>query len=106
MGVHESQSLLWERMVALSPAFAEYLLPKLRAQFPDQIPGSTSGSDLYGALNVVKAPSLIRVESDELSYSMHVILRCATNPNANLKQPKTTQNNPKALKPIMKTLEP
>lgn len=32
MGVHESQSLLWERMVALSPAFAAYLLPKLKAR--------------------------------------------------------------------------
>jgi carboxypeptidase Taq len=75
MGVHESQSLLWERCVALSRPFAEYLLPKLRATFPGQIPDDKTPEDLYRALNVVSTRSLIRVESDELSYPLHVILR-------------------------------
>lgn len=41
MGVHESQSLLWERMVALSPAFSRYLLPKVQAAFPSFGEGKT-----------------------------------------------------------------
>jgi carboxypeptidase Taq len=75
MGVHESQSLFWERMVALSPAFAAYLLPLLKENFPDAIPASTTPQDLYAAMNVVKDPSMIRVESDELTYVLHIILR-------------------------------
>ena len=75
MGVHESQSLLWERCVALSRPFAAYLLPKLRAYFPDQVPEDKTAEDLYRALNVVNTRSLIRVEADELSYPLHVILR-------------------------------
>jgi len=41
MGVHESQSLIWERMVALSPAFAEYLLPRIQERFPEFGQGKT-----------------------------------------------------------------
>jgi carboxypeptidase Taq len=74
MAIHESQSLLWERMVALSEPFAEYLLPKLQEKFGDAI-GSRSSQDLYRALNVVKMNNLIRVESDEVTYPMHIILR-------------------------------
>ena len=70
MGVHESQSLLWERMVALSEPFQHYLLPKLRDFFPGQIAASVTPEMLYGAVNVVKNPSLIRVESDELTYTV------------------------------------
>ena len=65
MAIHESQSLLWERMVALSMPFAEYLLPKLSEKFPDQI-GNRTAEDLYRALNVVKMSNLIRVEADEV----------------------------------------
>ena len=75
MGVHESQSLLWERMVALGLPFQSYLLPKLRAFFPEQVPADATPERLYGAVNLVKFPSLIRVESDEVTYSLHVILR-------------------------------
>jgi carboxypeptidase Taq len=74
MAIHESQSLLWERMVALSMPFAEYLLPKLQEKFGDQV-GSRTAHDLYRALNVVKMENLIRVESDEVTYPMHIILR-------------------------------
>jgi carboxypeptidase Taq len=42
MGVHESQSLLWERMVALSPEYCRYLLPKIQAEFPEYGKGKSS----------------------------------------------------------------
>lgn len=75
MAIHESQSLLWERMVALSKPFAAYLLPKLHTSFPGAFPESKTPEDLYRALNVVKKESFIRVESDEVTYPMHIILR-------------------------------
>jgi len=75
MAVHESQSLLWERMVGLSEPFAEYLFPKLRATFPDAFPSDKNSADLYAAMNVIKSPSLIRVEADEVTYPLHIILR-------------------------------
>ncbi len=74
MAIHESQSLLWERMVALSEPFCEYLLPKLHAAFPT-FPNDKTARDLYEAINVIKDPSLVRVESDEVTYPMHIILR-------------------------------
>ena len=74
MAIHESQSLLWERMVALSMPFAEYLQPKLREKFPDAV-GDRSAEDLYRAMNVVKMNNLIRVEADEVTYPMHIICR-------------------------------
>lgn len=75
MAIHESQSLLWERMVGLSLPFAKYLLPKLHETFPGSFPDDKTPEDLYAALNVVRDPSFIRVESDELTYIFHVILR-------------------------------
>jgi Zn-dependent M32 family carboxypeptidase len=74
MAIHESQSLLWERMVGLSRPFAAYLLPKLQAQFPDAFAGRAP-EELYAAMNAVKEVSMIRVEADEVTYPMHVILR-------------------------------
>ena len=74
MGVHESQSLLWERMVALGRPFQHYLLPKIREFFPTFSDKATPES-LYQAQNVLRDPSLIRVEADELTYSLHVVLR-------------------------------
>jgi carboxypeptidase Taq len=74
MGVHESQSLLWERMVGLSRPFAAYLLPLMREYFP-QLPKEQTPEDLYAALNIIKEPSMIRVESDEVTYPLHIILR-------------------------------
>lgn len=73
MGIHESQSLLWERMVALSPQFSEFLLPKLAASFGSHFDGVTP-EQLHASFNLVKRPSLIRVEADELTYPLHVIL--------------------------------
>ena len=74
MGVHESQSLLWERMVALSQPFAHYLLPKLQQHFPD-LAQKLSPELLYAAVNVIREPSMIRVEADEVTYPLHIIMR-------------------------------
>jgi carboxypeptidase Taq len=76
MGVHESQSLLWERMVALSKPFQSYLLPKIQETFPEvtSLQGKTP-EQMYGAMNIMRDPSTIRVEADEVTYSLHVILR-------------------------------
>ncbi len=74
MGVHESQSLLWERCVALSRPFAAFLLPRLREAFP-QLPAGRTADELYAALNRVATRSAIRVEADELNYPLHVVLR-------------------------------
>ncbi len=74
LGVHESQSLLWERMVALSQPFAHYLLPKLQQHFPE-LAEKLTPETLYGAINVIREPSMIRVEADEVTYPLHIILR-------------------------------
>ncbi len=72
-GVHESQSRLWENRVGRSLEFWQYFLPIARAFFPSQFEGVTP-EDVYRAANVSR-PSLIRVEADELTYNLHVMLR-------------------------------
>ena len=72
MGTHESQSLLWERMVLQSKAFWEYATPLFHEAFPHT--KEASPEDFYRAINRVQ-PGLIRVEADELSYPFHVFLR-------------------------------
>ena len=73
MGAHESQSLFWERHVGMSPQFCSWAQPKLANALSDD--GSFHSADeIYGAINAV-APSEIRVEADELTYPLHVILR-------------------------------
>ncbi len=73
LGVHESQSRLWENLVGRSRAFSEYLLPQLRQNFPDVF-GSLDVETYYRAINKV-TPSLIRVEADEVTYNLHILLR-------------------------------
>ncbi len=73
MGIHESQSLFWERMIAQSPGFCNRYLPLISETFPE-IFKSVSNEQLYEAVNVSE-PSFIRVEADEVTYPMHVILR-------------------------------
>ncbi len=73
MGIHESQSLFWERMIAQSPAFCKRYLPLISETFPENFK-SVSNEQLYEAVNVSE-PSYIRVEADEVTYPMHVILR-------------------------------
>jgi len=72
MGTHESQSLLWERMVLQSKAFWAYATPLFHEAFPHT--KEASPEDFYRAINRVQ-PGLIRVEADELSCPFHVFLR-------------------------------
>ncbi|NLA54417.1 MAG: carboxypeptidase M32, partial [Clostridiales bacterium] len=73
MGIHESQSRLYENMLGRSLPFAQNLLPVLNEVFPEVF-GGISSYQLYQALNEAR-PSLIRVEADELTYSMHIMIR-------------------------------
>lgn len=73
MAIHESQSLLWERMVGQNEAFSKKYFPLLQEHFA-QIPREKTAADFYQAYNSVE-PGFIRVESDELTYPLHVILR-------------------------------
>jgi carboxypeptidase Taq len=73
LGVHESQSRLWENLVGRSPAFWSYWLPRLRERLPLALRDIELDAFIR-AINVVR-PTLIRVEADEVTYSLHVILR-------------------------------
>ena len=73
LGVHESQSRLWENHVGRSRAFWEWCRPHL-AEYFGTATAAFSVDELFGAANVVR-PSLIRVEADEATYNLHVIVR-------------------------------
>jgi carboxypeptidase Taq len=73
MSIHESQSRFYENLIGRSHAFCEVLLPELKALFPEQMAG-VDVETLYRAANLAE-PSLIRTEADELTYSIHVMIR-------------------------------
>lgn len=73
MGIHESQSRFVENILGRSKAFCRYIFPKLQELFPGQMQGYT-WEDFYRAVNRVQ-PSLIRTEADEVTYSLHVMIR-------------------------------
>jgi len=73
LGVHESQSRLWENVVGRSHGFWEHYYPLFQAQFPGVL-DDVSLDTFYGAVNTSK-PSLIRVEADEVTYNLHILLR-------------------------------
>ncbi len=73
LGIHESQSRLWENMVGRSRAFWQYFFPEFAAIFPVNS-ADVSVEEVYAAVNEVK-PSLIRVEADEITYNLHILLR-------------------------------
>lgn len=73
LGIHESQSRLWENLVGRSWGFWQYWYPLLQEAFPGQF-DSLSLNTFLGGINRVDA-GLIRVEADEISYGLHVILR-------------------------------
>lgn len=73
LGVHESQSRLWENLVGRSRPFWEHYYPKLQQTFPGQL-GDIELERFYRAVNRVE-PSLIRVEADEVTYNLHIMLR-------------------------------
>jgi carboxypeptidase Taq len=73
LGIHESQSRLWENCVGRSRPFWRCFYPLLQQLFPEQL-GAVAPERFYAAINRVK-PSLIRVEADELTYNLHIMLR-------------------------------
>ena len=72
-GVHESQSRLWENIVGRSYPFWQHYYPQLQTAFADQL-SDVSLDQFYRAINRV-SPSLIRVDADEVTYNLHVMIR-------------------------------
>lgn len=72
-GVHESQSRFWENHVGRTQAFWELFAPTMNDYFADL---DASPQEYYEAVNQIYPNNLIRVEADELTYHMHIILRC------------------------------
>lgn len=73
MAWHESQSRMLENFVGRGRPFWSWATPKVQAAFPDAF-GAMSADDMYRAVNAM-GPSLIRIEADELTYNLHIILR-------------------------------
>jgi carboxypeptidase Taq len=73
LGIHESQSRMWENFVGRSRAFWEWGLPVTKQTFGDPM-SSFSLDEVYASVNTVE-PSLIRVEADEATYNLHIMLR-------------------------------
>lgn len=73
MGLHESQSRLWENVVGRSRPFWSYFLPKLKAHFPAQLATVTLEQFLASVTRVRR--SFIRVDADEVTYNLHIALR-------------------------------
>lgn len=73
LGIHESQSRLWENCVGRSRAFWRFFYPLLQQTFPHPLRG-VDPEQFYAAINCVN-PSFIRVEADELTYNLHIMLR-------------------------------
>lgn len=72
-GIHESQSRLWENMVGRSRGFWQRYFPELKKHFPGKL-DQVSPEEFYRGINVVE-PSLIRIEADELTYNLHIMIR-------------------------------
>jgi carboxypeptidase Taq len=73
LGLHESQSRMWENLVGRSRAYWKFAYPTLIEEFPEQFKGLDEEA-VYRAANKI-APSFIRVEADEASYTLHIIIR-------------------------------
>ena len=73
LGLHESQSRLWENVIGHSQPFCRWLAPQLKASFPSALAGLDADS-LYRGINSVE-PSLIRIFADETTYNLHIVLR-------------------------------
>jgi carboxypeptidase Taq len=73
LGIHESQSRLWENLVGRSRPFWRLFYPRAQQAFPEQLRGLELDHFLAG-INRVR-PSLIRIKADEVTYGMHIILR-------------------------------
>ena len=73
LGMHESQSRLWENVIGRSRPFCAWALPRLASVLPGGLDGTTV-DDLYRGVNTVHR-SLIRVDADEATYNLHIVLR-------------------------------
>lgn len=73
LGIHESQSRLWENLIGRSQSFVTFLMPLFQEQLPEAITGIDAKA-FYRAINIVE-PSFIRVEADEVTYNLHIVLR-------------------------------
>jgi carboxypeptidase Taq len=73
LGIDESQSRLWETLIGQSESFWRYFFPLLQQEFHEQF-GNIHFDEFYPAINSVK-PSLIRIEADEVTYNLHIIIR-------------------------------
>jgi carboxypeptidase Taq len=73
LAVHESQSRTWENLVGRSRPFWRWFYPRLQGAFSAQL-GSVDEEAFYRAVNKVH-PSLIRIDADEVTYNLHIILR-------------------------------
>lgn len=73
LGIHESQSRLWENAVGRSRSFWQHYFPHAQQRFPEALSGVVL-DDFHFAVNQVR-PSLIRVEADEATYNLHIIIR-------------------------------
>jgi carboxypeptidase Taq len=73
LGVHESQSRMWENLVGRSHGFWRYVYPQLQAEFEEQLRDVTLEA-FRSTMNHV-APGLIRVEADEVTYNLHIVIR-------------------------------
>ena len=73
LGIHESQSRLWENLVGRSEAFWQHFFPIAQETFPDAL-ADVSPNHFHRAINEI-TPSLIRVEADEVTYNLHIIIR-------------------------------
>jgi len=73
LGLHESQSRTWENLVGRSRSFWRFFYPHVQAAFPEQL-GSVDEEAFYRAVNKVQ-PSPIRIDADEVTYNMHIIIR-------------------------------
>ncbi len=73
LSIHESQSRMWENLVGRSLPFWEYFYPRFQELFPAQV-GNVDLETFYKGINKVE-PSLIRVDADEATYNLHIMLR-------------------------------
>ena len=73
LAIHESQSRLWENLIGRSKEFWSFFYPSLQMLFPEHL-GNVSQQDFYRGINKIE-PSFIRVEADEATYNLHVMLR-------------------------------
>lgn len=73
LGIHESQSRMWENQVGRSRAFWDRYFPRAQQIFPEAF-GDAQRDEFYASVNLVE-PSLIRVEADEVTYNLHIFIR-------------------------------